>query len=416
MRRKDIPGGVCDPCCIRKDGIKTINNQFSDPNGEFTIVAGSNIDINPAGNGIRIDVTGIDALQFMGTVGAGGTIPNLPAASDSNKGWMYIAVSSATSPVTYETGDTVISTGLTWAVIPSGNDPVSWSQIINKPNSIQGYGIINGVDTDHDQTIMAKKKFLQDVTLENATLEVTANTPHIDFHYQFSLSDYTSRLIQDLATRLVLEMGAAHLYLHDTDGGYLEGVARAYDPANTDDIATIGTLDGYTPMVRTTGNQTIAGNKQFEYINNITSLENRIQQIYGYGNNSTECWWRVYERTTTSYNRASFINFFDDNSHELSQIYFGGYGNGSNAAFAYKTYGNLDVSRIRIASKGASVAVFFQTTSSNNRIHMWITYDIQGSTVPHPSVPIFTRTATPTVGTEPIVGDNWDYVKTPVVI
>ena len=36
---------------------------------------------------------------------------------------------------------------------------------------------------------------------------------------------------------------------------------RAYDPANTDDIATIGTLDAYTPMVRTSGNQTIAGDK-----------------------------------------------------------------------------------------------------------------------------------------------------------
>ena len=38
---------------------------------------------------------------------------------------------------------------------------------------------------------------------------------------------------------------------------------RAYDPANTDDIATIGTLDAYAPMVRTTGNQNITGVKTF---------------------------------------------------------------------------------------------------------------------------------------------------------
>ena len=38
---------------------------------------------------------------------------------------------------------------------------------------------------------------------------------------------------------------------------------RAYNPANTDDIATIGTLDAYTPMVRTTGNQNKSGNLIF---------------------------------------------------------------------------------------------------------------------------------------------------------
>ena len=38
---------------------------------------------------------------------------------------------------------------------------------------------------------------------------------------------------------------------------------RAYSPGNTTDVATIGTLDNYTPMVRTTGNQTIGGAKKF---------------------------------------------------------------------------------------------------------------------------------------------------------
>ena len=42
---------------------------------------------------------------------------------------------------------------------------------------------------------------------------------------------------------------------------------RAYNAANTDDIATIGTLDAYTPMVRTTGNQTISGLKMFTSLN-----------------------------------------------------------------------------------------------------------------------------------------------------
>lgn len=38
---------------------------------------------------------------------------------------------------------------------------------------------------------------------------------------------------------------------------------RAYAPGNTTDVATIGTLDAYTPMVRTTGTQAITGRKDF---------------------------------------------------------------------------------------------------------------------------------------------------------
>ena len=38
---------------------------------------------------------------------------------------------------------------------------------------------------------------------------------------------------------------------------------RAYSPGNTTDVATIGTLDAYTPMVRTTGLQNILGDKHF---------------------------------------------------------------------------------------------------------------------------------------------------------
>ena len=38
----------------------------------------------------------------------------------------------------------------------------------------------------------------------------------------------------------------------------------AYDPNNTDNVATIGTLDEYTPMVRNTGNIDIYGEKHFK--------------------------------------------------------------------------------------------------------------------------------------------------------
>ena len=37
---------------------------------------------------------------------------------------------------------------------------------------------------------------------------------------------------------------------------------RAYDAANIEDVATIGTLDAYSPMLRTTGDQTALGTKR----------------------------------------------------------------------------------------------------------------------------------------------------------
>ena len=45
---------------------------------------------------------------------------------------------------------------------------------------------------------------------------------------------------------------------------YMTGPSRAYVASNTSDVATIGTLDAYTPMVRTTGNQVINGAKTFQ--------------------------------------------------------------------------------------------------------------------------------------------------------
>lgn len=58
---------------------------------------------------------------------------------------------------------------------------------------------------------------------------------------------------------------ALGLNARNTDGSvYTVFVApRAYNPANTNDVATIGTLDAYSPMVRTTGTQNIGGMKLF---------------------------------------------------------------------------------------------------------------------------------------------------------
>lgn len=95
------------------------------------------------------------------------------------------------------------------ADLSAGDIPsLDWSKIsTGKPTTLAGYGITDAVDTANAQTVGGAKTF-------------------------------TGQLI---ATG-----------------------QRAYDPVNTNDIATVATLDAYSPMVRTTGNQFIEGTKQFQ--------------------------------------------------------------------------------------------------------------------------------------------------------
>lgn len=72
--------------------------------------------------------TAIDALPepmiFKGSLGTGGTITTLPAASSSNEGWTYKVITAGTyAGQTAKVGDTFISTGTEWVLIPSGDEP-----------------------------------------------------------------------------------------------------------------------------------------------------------------------------------------------------------------------------------------------------------------------------------------------------
>ena len=61
----------------------------------------------------------------MGSLGgSGATITSLPTASSSNKGYTYKVIKDGTyGTITAKTGDTVISTGSDWVLIPSGDEP-----------------------------------------------------------------------------------------------------------------------------------------------------------------------------------------------------------------------------------------------------------------------------------------------------
>ncbi len=63
-------------------------------------------------------------MRFMGTLGEGGTVTSLAAAAESNKGYTYKVITANTyQTITAKVGDMLVSTGTTWILIPSGDEP-----------------------------------------------------------------------------------------------------------------------------------------------------------------------------------------------------------------------------------------------------------------------------------------------------
>lgn len=65
-----------------------------------------------------------EPMVFKGSLGTGGTITTLPTASSSNKGYVYKVITAGTyASQSAKVGDTFISDGSAWVLIPSGDEP-----------------------------------------------------------------------------------------------------------------------------------------------------------------------------------------------------------------------------------------------------------------------------------------------------
>lgn len=65
-----------------------------------------------------------EPMLFKGTLGTGGTITSLPTAAASNEGYVYKVITAGTyASQSAKVGDTFISTGSEWVLIPSGDEP-----------------------------------------------------------------------------------------------------------------------------------------------------------------------------------------------------------------------------------------------------------------------------------------------------
>lgn len=64
-------------------------------------------------------------MVFKGTLGTGGTIETLPAASSDNVGYVYIVITDGTySGQVAKAGDLFVSDGSIWVLVPSADEPM----------------------------------------------------------------------------------------------------------------------------------------------------------------------------------------------------------------------------------------------------------------------------------------------------
>lgn len=96
-----------------------------------------------------------EPMIFKGSVGTGGTIEwaDLPAAAASNEGWTYKVITARSTDPVCKVGDTIISNGSVWVVIPSGDEPAGTVTSVAAANATNGGLTITGSPITSSGTI-----------------------------------------------------------------------------------------------------------------------------------------------------------------------------------------------------------------------------------------------------------------------
>ena len=294
-------------CCNAwMNGIRTINGQYPDDNRNLTLTAGTGISITPITAGIEISaalptppVPG--PMTFRGTLGTGGTITSLPPATSANIGDVYVAIESGTVPVTYKTGDMVISNGITWVVIPSGDDPVDWSQILNKPDTIAGYGITDAY-TKSEVYSKAETDALDNGKLDKIT---TGSNPQVYIHQGATQGDQLLSILPQ--TLSVAQRGVNG----ELQGANAPSGSTDNTLANTNWVSQTGDSSPNN-LVHRTGDETVSGAKTnigSEIVNGIWANKSVIMQF----TSDNTAYRKIYEFNDTSGAQYTTIAFLVTN-------------------------------------------------------------------------------------------------------
>lgn len=157
---------------------------INDGEGSSTFLEASDVvDTYSSSGTAPISGTGVAAalatlptpMQFKGSVGTGGTITwaNLPAAAVSNSGFTYKVITDhATTPIC-QVGDTIISNGTSWVVIPSGDEPAG--TVTSVAIGTDGGISISGSPITSSGTITISNTGVRSISIHGNQLRINTN-------------------------------------------------------------------------------------------------------------------------------------------------------------------------------------------------------------------------------------------------
>ena len=155
-----------------------------------------------------------EPMIFKGSLGIGGTIQTLPTADNTNVGYTYKVITAGTyAGKTAKPGDTYISDGTEWILIPSGDEPsgtvtnvamtvptglsVSGSPITTSGTLAITYAVGYAIPTLTDQATWTAK---QDAISDLSTIRSRADEGHTAYGWGNHANAGYQMAISDLAT------------------------------------------------------------------------------------------------------------------------------------------------------------------------------------------------------------------------
>lgn len=207
-----------------------------------------------------------EPMVFKGSVGTGGTITSLPTAAASNEGHTYKVITDLSSP-SAKVGDTVISNGSSWIVIPSGDEPGGTVTSVGVSNggglSVSGSPVtssgtitISHADTSSQASSSnSGRTYIQSVTLDT-------------YGHVTGISTATET-VTNTDTKLQVAAVTSGTTYYPIVGTGTTAATRQYDTTGFVYVGTNGTTSAVGTAILTLGNSTASGtanNKQGQLI------------------------------------------------------------------------------------------------------------------------------------------------------
>lgn len=268
IRRKGIGKDCCGDPCGNK--IRKINGISPDPNGEFSIEAGTGITVTGDENGVIID-----ASRAVGIL----TVNDEPPDADGNikiSGGSHVNVSESDSEIVIDTSGLVEGSGSIGSdvkpiKIVNGQAVAVTNDLVNvsSAQTITGLKTINVPNNSTGQFIKNTRIVFQNANIPDiSTAPTTARTGQ---YIVFSTNETSVKNLGsityaqnedgsgyiDLLARRYTNTNSQHLILvsNATGGGYVTAPKRDYDPNNTSDVVTIGSLQQSSDVMHSAGNK-----------------------------------------------------------------------------------------------------------------------------------------------------------------